>query len=121
MGTIIKPNTRLAYCAARRACYLRFMSDPTTEELSLEPEDSPCVLICSMESESGLCFGCGRSADEIAYWALKSPQERAALLKELPERLPPLREILEQRRAKRRVNKRGSRGRAAPAPDIPKD
>lgn len=95
------------------------MSDPTTAELSLEPEDSPCVLICSMETESGLCFGCGRSADEIAGWTLKSADERAALLKELPARLPPLREILEQRRAKRRVNKRGGRGRSTPPPGEP--
>ena len=92
------------------------MADPTTEELSIEPDDSPCVLICSMERESGLCFGCGRSAQEIASWTLKSREERAEVLKELPARLPPLREILEQRRAKRRVNKRGSRGRGGPPP-----
>lgn len=121
MGTIIKPNTGLAYCTARRARYLCPMSDPTTEALSLEPADSPCVLICSMEQESGLCFGCGRSADEIAYWMLKSPEERESLLKELPARMPPLRVILEQRRAKRRVNKRGSRGRSAPTPPAPEN
>lgn len=92
------------------------MADPTTEDLSLEPEDSPCVLICSMERESGLCFGCGRSADEIGYWMLKSPQERKAIMEELPARLPPLRAILEERRAKRRVNKRGGRGRGGPPP-----
>lgn len=123
MGIIIKPNTHLAYCTRRAARYLRAMSDPTTEELSLEPDDSPCVLICSMERESGLCFGCGRSSDEIAYWTLKSSEERADILKELPARLPPLRVILEQRRAKRRVTKRGSRGRtpSLPTPPEPKD
>ena len=81
----------------------------------LEPIDSPCQLICSMERESGRCFGCGRTSDEIAYWPLKSQEERDAILAELPERMPPLRVILEQRRAKRRVNKRGSR----PKPDAP--
>lgn len=81
----------------------------------LEPIDSPCQLICSMERESDRCFGCGRSSDEIAYWTTKSQEERDAILAELPERMPPLRVILEQRRAKRRVNKRGTR-RAAPTP-----
>lgn len=94
------------------------MADPTTEDPSLEPEDSPCVLICSMERESGLCFGCGRSAQEIASWTLIPKEDRAVLLKELPERLPPLRAILEQRRAKRRVNKRGGRGRGGPPPAV---
>ena len=71
-----------------------------------EPEDSPCQLICSMERESGYCFGCGRTQDEIAYWTLKSKAERAVILSELPARMPPLRVILEERRSRRRVNKR---------------
>lgn len=83
------------------------MSDKN--DLELEPTDSPCVLICSMERESGLCFGCGRSADEIAYWTTKTQGERDSILKELPARLPPLRVILEERRKKRRVNKRRAR------------
>jgi predicted Fe-S protein YdhL (DUF1289 family) len=91
------------------------MSDEN--DLELEPVDSPCVLICSMERESGLCFGCGRSADEIAYWTTKSKTERDQILSELPARLPPLREILETRRAKRRVNKRRARPAPAKVPD----
>jgi len=50
----------------------------------LEPIDSPCQLICSMERESDRCFGCGRSSDEIAYWTTKSQEERDAILAELP-------------------------------------
>lgn len=81
-------------------------SDKTTAELSIEPEDSPCQLVCSMERESGLCFGCGRTQEEISYWTMKSPQERQAILAELPARMPPLLKLREERRAKRRVNKR---------------
>lgn len=81
------------------------MSDDTID-LGLEPEDSPCQLVCSMERESGLCFGCGRSQDEISYWTLKSKEERQAILAELPSRMPPLIAIREERRKRRSVNKR---------------
>ena len=66
------------------------MTDKTTEELAIEPADSPCQLVCSMERESGLCFGCGRTQDEISYWSEKTPEERQTILAELPARMPPL-------------------------------
>ena len=81
------------------------MSDDTND-LELEPADSPCQLVCSMERESGLCFGCGRTQDEISYWTLKTQDERNIILAELPARMPPLIKIREERRKKRRVNKR---------------
>ena len=91
------------------------MSDDTSN-LELESADSPCQLVCSMERESGLCFGCGRTQDEISYWTTKTQAERDAILKELPARMPPLLKIREERRKKRRVNKR-KRGGAAPSPE----
>lgn len=81
------------------------MSDET-DALALEPEDSPCQLVCSMERESGLCFGCGRTQDEISYWTLKTDEERKTILAELPARMPPLIAIRDERRKRRRVNKR---------------
>ncbi|NNC36631.1 MAG: DUF1289 domain-containing protein [Acidimicrobiales bacterium] len=75
----------------------------------LEPIDSPCQLICSMDKESGHCFGCGRTMDEIAYWALKTQDERDAILAQLEARMPPLRIKLAERRTRRRVNKRRTR------------
>lgn len=94
------------------------MSDDT-DALSLEPEDSPCQLVCSMERESGLCFGCGRTQDEISYWTLKSDDERQVILGELPARMPPLIALREERRKRRRVNKR-KRGSSSelPAQDL---
>lgn len=83
-----------------------------TDTLMLEPEDSPCQLVCSMERESGLCFGCGRSQDEISYWTTKTDAERQTILAELPARMPPLVAIREERRKKRRVNKRNRGGTA---------
>ena len=81
------------------------MSDDTND-LELEPADSPCQLVCSMERESGLCFGCGRTQDEISYWTMKTQDERNTILAELPARMPPLIKIREERRKKRRVNRR---------------
>ncbi len=75
----------------------------------LEPTDSPCKLVCSMDRESGFCFGCGRTTDEIANWPLKPEEERARILSELPARMPPLEIKLAERRKLRRVNKRRAR------------
>lgn len=77
-----------------------------SDDLDLEPADSPCKLVCSMEKDSGLCFGCGRSADEIAQWTLLSDDARAEILADLPRRMPPLDIMREERRTRRRVNKR---------------
>ena len=30
---------------------------------------SPCINVCRMDAESGLCVGCLRSLDEIAAWS----------------------------------------------------
>ncbi|BAQ17957.1 DUF1289 domain-containing protein [Methyloceanibacter caenitepidi] len=54
--------------------------------------ETPCVNICMLEPESGLCIGCGRSGDEIAGWVDMSPDERRAIMAALPERLRNLEE-----------------------------
>lgn len=53
--------------------------------------ESPCVKICVMHAESGLCIGCLRTRDEIAQWSRMTPDERHSLIAELPERAPLLR------------------------------
>ena len=64
--------------------------------------ESPCILVCSIEAETGWCRGCGRTTHEIGAWTLYSPEQRDAVMAELPERMaklpPPPRE--------RRVTKR---------------
>lgn len=50
-----------------------------------EPQ-SPCVKICVIHPETGLCTGCLRSLDEIATWGQMSAPERRAILAELPHR-----------------------------------
>jgi predicted Fe-S protein YdhL (DUF1289 family) len=36
---------------------------------STSPVPSPCVSLCKMDPDTGLCQGCLRSLDEIVAWA----------------------------------------------------
>jgi predicted Fe-S protein YdhL (DUF1289 family) len=50
--------------------------------------DSPCVKLCTIHPEARLCVGCLRSIDEIGSWSRLSPDERKAIMAELPSRAP---------------------------------
>ncbi|MGQ0546961.1 MAG: DUF1289 domain-containing protein [Betaproteobacteria bacterium] len=47
---------------------------------------SPCVKVCQMDPQRGLCLGCARTLDEIAGWASMQASERDAVLAQLPAR-----------------------------------
>lgn len=49
--------------------------------------ESPCMLVCSIDDRTGYCFGCGRTRAEIAGWIAMTPQDRRAVMAELPARL----------------------------------
>jgi predicted Fe-S protein YdhL (DUF1289 family) len=40
---------------------------------------SPCVSICTMDAQTGLCTGCLRTIDEIAAWSVLDDDERRAV------------------------------------------
>ena len=61
---------------------------------------SPCTLVCSIDIETGWCFGCGRTGSEIAAWGLASDREKRIIAAELPDRLARV------QRKPRRVTKR---------------
>jgi len=48
--------------------------------------ESPCVQVCVIHRESGLCMGCYRSINEITRWSNIPSDERRALISELPNR-----------------------------------
>jgi predicted Fe-S protein YdhL (DUF1289 family) len=48
---------------------------------------SPCVKVCVIDGQSGLCAGCGRSLAEIGRWLSYSDEERRAIMAALPARL----------------------------------
>jgi predicted Fe-S protein YdhL (DUF1289 family) len=47
---------------------------------------SPCIKVCQMDPQRGLCLGCRRTLDEIARWAQMNEAERAQIMEELGER-----------------------------------
>jgi predicted Fe-S protein YdhL (DUF1289 family) len=48
---------------------------------------SPCIRVCILDPETGLCEGCGRTREEIASWFRFSEEERGRIMAELPERM----------------------------------
>nr|WP_277924179.1 DUF1289 domain-containing protein [Sphingomonas hankookensis] len=49
-------------------------------------------MVCSMDTDTGWCLGCGRTRDEIARWTAIDPDARRAVMALLPERMA----VLEQ-------------------------
>ncbi len=58
----------------------------TDEVWRRERIESPCVRLCVIHPEARICMGCRRSLDEIARWSDMSPEERRAVMAELPGR-----------------------------------
>lgn len=40
------------------------------------PLPSPCISICQMHTQSGLCIGCWRTIDEITDWSVASEAKK---------------------------------------------
>ncbi|NTG46857.1 DUF1289 domain-containing protein [Agrobacterium rhizogenes] len=68
---------------------------------------TPCILVCSIDLNTGYCFGCGRTREEIGGWMTYSDAERFDIMQVLPDRLAtverrPRRETRRQRLARER-------------------
>jgi len=50
------------------------------------PIRTPCIQVCVIDGESGLCLGCYRKLGEVAGWARLSDAEREAVMADLPGR-----------------------------------
>jgi hypothetical protein len=50
------------------------------------PIATPCIKICVIDGESGLCLGCQRTLPEVASWSRLTDAERAAIMAGLAER-----------------------------------
>lgn len=64
--------------------------------------ESPCIKLCVVEPESGLCLGCYRSIEEIGGWSRMSPEARRALMAELPGRADRVKPVRRGGRSARR-------------------
>lgn len=60
---------------------------------------SPCIKICVIDPQSGLCEGCGRTLQEIAQWSRLGDAERRAIMATLEDRLSPQRDGAAPRRS----------------------
>ena len=51
------------------------------------PISTPCIRVCILDPDTGLCEGCGRTRDEIAAWYGLSERERVAIMAGLEDRM----------------------------------
>jgi len=71
--------------------------------------ESPCILICSIDLQTGYCFGCGRTGAEIAGWIGMTVQQRREIMAQLPARLATVeRKPRRETRRSRLARERGS-------------
>jgi predicted Fe-S protein YdhL (DUF1289 family) len=47
---------------------------------------TPCIKLCIVDGESGLCMGCYRSLPEVGAWGRLSDAERLEIMAALPDR-----------------------------------
>ncbi len=71
--------------------------------------DSPCVKICVVHREAGLCTGCLRTMEEIASWSKLPAETRREIMDQLPNRRSEL--------TKRRGGRKARMRRAADQPE----
>lgn len=64
------------------------MNDEVWRRVEVE---SPCVKLCVVHPEERICVGCYRTIEEITIWTRLSPQARAEIIADLPNRAPRLR------------------------------
>ena len=47
---------------------------------------SPCIDICKLDKETGICIGCFRTVEEIAKWKKMEDDEKLDVLGKLKDR-----------------------------------
>lgn len=51
-----------------------------------EDIESPCIQVCLIHPDAGICLGCHRTGEEITLWSQMTPEERGRIMAELPDR-----------------------------------
>ena len=60
---------------------------PVKDEVWTRNEiESPCVKICVVHPQARICTGCLRTLPEIGGWSRMTPEERRAVMADLPNR-----------------------------------
>ena len=42
--------------------------------------ESPCIDVCTIDPESGLCIGCSRTQEEINNWSIINDKQQRAII-----------------------------------------
>lgn len=50
------------------------------------PVPTPCVKVCILDLDSGLCLGCYRALQEIGAWSKLTDEAREQIMADLPRR-----------------------------------
>ena len=53
---------------------------------------SPCISVCRMSADTGLCEGCFRTLDEIRFWGTLADDKKRAVWREIEQRLAEVKE-----------------------------
>lgn len=56
------------------------------EHVKSPSEVTPCIKVCRIDPESGVCVGCLRTVGEISSWRYKSMEDRLKIMQELSSR-----------------------------------
>lgn len=48
---------------------------------------SPCISVCRMDMDTGLCEGCRRTLDEIAAWGRMGDDDKREVWSEIAKRI----------------------------------
>ena len=72
------------------------MTSETTPQAARPPRPivTPCVKVCAVDGQTGVCLGCRRTLPEIAGWSRLSDEERAAIMAALPHRPDPMASLM---------------------------
>ena len=49
-------------------------------------KNSPCIDICTIDPESGLCIGCSRTPEEISDWSISNNEVKKQILIKIKKR-----------------------------------
>jgi uncharacterized protein len=58
----------------------------TTFDTNNDMVPSPCINVCRMNAQTGLCEGCFRTIDEIAQWSGATEETKRAIWTEIRRR-----------------------------------
>ncbi|NRR32158.1 DUF1289 domain-containing protein [Oxalobacteraceae bacterium] len=61
------------------------IAEPLPPELAT-PVPSPCISLCKMNADTGLCEGCARTIEEIIAWSKSGDDFKRAVWAEIRQR-----------------------------------